>query len=54
MKRLLLPLAACVLGAAADLPRKATDIPIALPDGTRVNVSSYHGKVVCLAFILTS
>ena len=54
MKRLLLTLAECVIGAAADLPRKATNIPIALPDGTRVNISAYRGKVVCLAFILTS
>jgi hypothetical protein len=54
MKCLTLPLAACLLASAAQFPRKAYDVPIKLPDGRKLNVSDYRGKVVCLAFILTT
>ena len=54
MKRPLLSLAACLLASGADLPRKAYDVPIKLPDGRKLNISDYRGKVVCLAFILTT
>lgn len=52
--------AAVLLGAfsglvlGADLPRKATEIGIALPDGKLVSPTEYKGKVVILAFILTT
>jgi Redoxin len=39
---------------AADLPRKAPEFAVQLPDGTQALVSSYRGKVLCLAFILTT
>ena len=38
---------------AAELPRKAPELTIALP-GTSVNIGSYRGKVVALAFIVTT
>lgn len=39
---------------AADVPRKSPEFAVQLPDGTQVEVSSYRGKVLCLAFILTT
>jgi hypothetical protein len=39
---------------AADVPRQAPDFAVHLPDGKQALVSSYKGKVLCLAFILTS
>lgn len=39
---------------AADVPRKAPEFAIKLPDGKPALVSSYRGKVLCLAFILTT
>ncbi len=39
---------------AAEVPRKAPDFAIQMPDGKQVLVSSYKGKVLCLAFILTT
>jgi hypothetical protein len=49
-------LAAGLLGAAfaADIPRKAPEFGVQLPGGKSVLVSSYSGKVLCLAFILTT
>ncbi|MDQ6759987.1 MAG: hypothetical protein M3Z32_09010 [Acidobacteriota bacterium] len=47
--------AAIGVGArSAELPRKAPDFSIALPDGRSVKISDYRGKVVALAFILTT
>ena len=45
-----------LLGAAfaADLPRKAPELGVKLPDDKQALVSSYRGKVLCLAFILTT
>ena len=40
--------------AAQELPRKAREWPIYTPDGKQILLSSYHGKVVVLAFILTT
>jgi len=39
---------------AADIPRRSPEFGIQLPDGSQALVSSYKGKVLCLAFILTS
>ena len=39
---------------AADVPRKSPEFAIQLPDGKEAQVSSYRGKVLCLAFILTT
>ena len=30
------------------------DIDITLPDGIKVGIGDYHGKILCLAFILTT
>jgi hypothetical protein len=48
--------AATLLGAAfaADVPRKAPEMGVQLPGGKQALVSSYKGKVLCLAFILTT
>ena len=42
------------LASAADLPRKAPELSVKLSDGGQVLVSSYKGKVLCEAFILTT
>jgi Redoxin len=39
---------------AADIPRKAPDLAIHLNNGKEVQVNSYRGKVICVAFILTT
>ena len=39
---------------AAEVPRKSPEFAIILADGKQVLVSSYRGKVLCLAFILTT
>jgi hypothetical protein len=54
--RLKMLTAAALLGAAfaADVPRKAPEIGVQLPGGKQALVSSYRGKVLCLAFILTT
>lgn len=39
---------------AQTLPRPASDIPILLPDGKQIKLSSYRGHPVILAFILTT
>ena len=40
--------------AAQELPRKAGEWAIYTPDGKQILLSSYRGKVVVLAFILTT
>jgi cytochrome oxidase Cu insertion factor (SCO1/SenC/PrrC family) len=49
-----LTMAAAVLAAAAQLPRKAPDFTIHLNGGKQLQLSAYKGKVVVLAFILTT
>jgi hypothetical protein len=39
---------------AADVPRKAPDFDITLPNGSTVKLSDYKGKVVAFACILTT
>ena len=39
---------------AADLPRKAPELTINLPNGQQALLSSYKGKVVAMCFILTT
>jgi thiol-disulfide isomerase/thioredoxin len=39
---------------AQELPRKAGEWSIQMPDGKQLLLSAYHGKVVVLAFILTT
>jgi peroxiredoxin len=49
--------AACLAvtaAAAADVPRPAPDFTINVPGGQAVQLSQYRGKVVVLAFILTT
>ena len=47
-------LSVAVTGCAADAPRKAPELMIALPTGGQIKLSDYRGKVVVLAFILTT
>ncbi|HUP04364.1 MAG TPA: TlpA disulfide reductase family protein [Bryobacteraceae bacterium] len=49
---LLIALAASL--AAANIPRKAPSFTIALTDGKQVSLAQFQGKVVALAFILTT
>ncbi len=39
---------------AADVPRQAPDLKIALPGGGQAALSQYRGKVVALCFMLTT
>jgi hypothetical protein len=39
---------------AQEVPRKAGEWTIQMPDGKQLLLSTYHGKVVVLAFILTT
>ena len=39
---------------AAELPRKSPDFAVQLAGGKQMRVSDYHGKVLCLVFILTT
>jgi hypothetical protein len=39
---------------AADIPRKAPEFAVQLSDGKQALVSSYRGKVLCVAFILST
>ncbi len=39
---------------AADLPRQAPELTVNLLGGKKAELSAYRGKVVCLAFILTT
>ena len=39
---------------AADVPRKAQDLKVALPNGQLIGPSQYKGKVVLIVFILTT
>ena len=48
-----LVLAAGSLGAA-QVPRQSPDFAIQLTNGKQIKVSDYRGKVLCLAFILTT
>ncbi len=58
-RRLFLPLVALIAAAAPALaippvPRPEGEFVINLPDGTQKLLTSYRGKVVCLAFISTT
>lgn len=53
-KKILTSLALLCAAFAADVPRQAPEFAVHLPDGKQVLVSSYKGKVLCLAFILTT
>src|SRR5580704_1771550 len=44
----------CLAAMAADLPRKAPDLTIALTTGSSIQLSQYKGKVVAVCFILTT
>lgn len=54
--RKLFPLLLCVasLAAGAEIPRPSPDFKVFLNDGRQIHVSEYKGKVVVLAFILTT
>ena len=52
----LVPLLLCLtsLGAGAEVPRPAPDFTVYLNDGREIHLSEYKGKVVVLAFLLTT
>ena len=55
----MLPILACLgalalAGRAADVLRPAPELAIHMSSGKDLQLSSYRGKVVCVAFILTS
>jgi hypothetical protein len=56
MRTKLLTTLALMLGMlpAAEIPRKAPEFVIQLPDSKQLLVSQYRGKVLCLVFILTT
>ena len=54
MRAIALAIGLTVLAGAAEVPRKAPDVDITLPDGRKVNIGDYRGKVLCLTFILTT
>ena len=54
MRAIALAIGLTVLAGAAEVPRKAPDLEITLPDGKKLNVADYRGKVLCLTFILTT
>jgi cytochrome oxidase Cu insertion factor (SCO1/SenC/PrrC family) len=54
MSRFLALALACATLQAAELPRKAPEFTIHLLGGKQTTVSAYQGKVVALAFILTT
>ncbi|HEX5227008.1 MAG TPA: TlpA disulfide reductase family protein [Bryobacteraceae bacterium] len=39
---------------SATIPRPSPDFAVKMPDGKVMHVSDYRGKVLCLAFILTT
>ena len=47
---------AALLGSvfAAEIPRKSPDFVIQLAGGKQARVTDFHGKVLCLVFILTT
>ena len=47
-------MATALVSAAATLPRQAPDLTIHLNGGKSIQLSSYKGKVVVVAFILTT
>ena len=54
MRAIALAIGLTVLASAAELPRKPIDIDITLPDGKKVSIGGYRGKVLCVAFIITN
>ncbi|MCP5113586.1 MAG: redoxin domain-containing protein, partial [bacterium] len=39
---------------AAKIPRPAPDLAVSLPNGQKLNLGSFKGKVVALEFLLTT
>jgi peroxiredoxin len=56
LPRRFLPLLLCVASVAhgATVPRPAPDLAVDLTDGSQIHLSQFHGKVVVMAFILTT
>jgi peroxiredoxin len=56
LPRRFLPLLLSLAGVAygATVPRPAPDFAVDLNDGSQIRLNQYHGKVVVLAFILTT
>ena len=46
--------ALCLPVFAAQVPRKAPDIQVMLPNGQQATSAEFHGDVLCVAFILTT
>jgi peroxiredoxin len=56
LSRSILPLWLCLasLAQGATIPRPAPDFGVDLTDGSQIHLSQYRGKVVVMAFILTT
>jgi len=56
LSRRIFPLLLCLasLAQGATVPRPAPDFAVDLTDGSKVHLSQYRGKVVVMAFILTT
>ncbi len=56
LSRRIFPLLLCVasLALGATVPRPAPDFAVDLTDGSQIHLSQYRGKVVVMAFILTT
>ncbi len=56
LSRRALPLLLCLasLAPGATIPRPAPDFAVDLTDGSQIRLSQYRGKVVVMAFILTT
>src|SRR6476469_7014329 len=53
-RRMLVFFLCSVLAAAATIPRHSPEFAINTVDGKQILLTQYHGKVVLLAFILTT
>jgi hypothetical protein len=54
LKKLALLAAFAATVFAQQIPRKSAEFVVKLPDGKEILLSSLRGKVVCLAFIVTT
>jgi len=56
LRKLFPPLLLCAasLATGAEVPRPSPDFAVFLNDGRQIHISEYKGKVVVLAFILTT
>ena len=54
MQALGLTLAGALPLAAGEVPRPSPDLEVAMPDGAKVKLSQYKGKVLAFACVMTT